>query len=141
MTFIICNCCHAQGGNHEDNIIISIVKRGDPFGVARFFKETLAPGLRSFEIQTGYMEVPDVEEVLREAGIQEKTIFYGVEDIFAEQYRLAAFLDHQTSYPEHRPILQAPVQQAPRRGDQSGDVMYDCGLRIADCGMKIYSDF
>jgi KUP system potassium uptake protein len=27
------------------------------------------------------MEVPDVEEILREAGIQEKTIFYGVEDI------------------------------------------------------------
>jgi KUP system potassium uptake protein len=66
---------------YEDNIIISIVKRGDPFGVAGFFKESLAPGLRSFEIQTGYMEVPDVEEVLREAGIQEKTIFYGVEDI------------------------------------------------------------
>jgi KUP system potassium uptake protein len=27
------------------------------------------------------MEVPDVEEILREAGIHEKTIFYGVEDI------------------------------------------------------------
>jgi KUP system potassium uptake protein len=66
---------------YEDNIIVSIVKREDPFGVAAFFKEDLAPGLRSFEIQTGYMEVPDVEEILREAGIHEKTIFYGVEDI------------------------------------------------------------
>ncbi len=66
---------------YEDNIIISIVKREDPFGVTGFFKEELAPGLRSFEIQTGYMEVPDVEDILREAGIQEKTIFYGVEDI------------------------------------------------------------
>ncbi len=66
---------------YEDNIIISIVKRDDPFGTAGFFKENLAPGLRSFEIQTGYMEVPDVEEIMREAGIQEKTIFYGVEDI------------------------------------------------------------
>jgi KUP system potassium uptake protein len=66
---------------YEDNIIISIVKREDPFGTTGFFKESLAPGLRSFEIQTGYMEVPDVEEILREAGIQEKTIFYGVEDI------------------------------------------------------------
>ena len=66
---------------YEDNIIVSIVKREDPFGVTGFFKEDLAPGLRSFEIQTGYMEVPDVEEILREAGIQEKTIFYGVEDI------------------------------------------------------------
>jgi len=66
---------------YEDNIIISIVKREDPFGVTGFFKEELAPGLRSFEIQTGYIEVPDVEEILREAGIHEKTIFYGVEDI------------------------------------------------------------
>jgi KUP system potassium uptake protein len=66
---------------YEDNIIVSIVKREDPFGVTGFFKEDLAPGLRSFEIQMGYMEVPDVEEILREAGVQEKTIFYGVEDI------------------------------------------------------------
>ena len=66
---------------YEDNIIVSFVKREDPFGVTAFFKEDLAPGLRSFEIQMGYMEVPDVEEILREAGIHEKTIFYGVEDI------------------------------------------------------------
>jgi KUP system potassium uptake protein len=66
---------------YEDNIIISVVKRDDPFGITGFFKDELAPGLRSFEIQTGYMEVPDVEEILRDAGIHEKTIFYGVEDI------------------------------------------------------------
>ncbi len=66
---------------YEDNIIVSIVKREDPFGVTGFFTGNLAPGLRAFEIQTGYMEVPDVEEILRDAGIQEKTIFYGVEDI------------------------------------------------------------
>jgi KUP system potassium uptake protein len=66
---------------YEDNIIVSIVKREDPFGSTGFFTGELAPGLRSFEIQTGYMEVPDVEEILREAGIHEKTIFYGVEDI------------------------------------------------------------
>jgi len=66
---------------YEDNIIVSIVKREDPFGITGFFKQDIAPGLRSFEIQMGYMEVPDVEEILREAGIHEKTIFYGVEDI------------------------------------------------------------
>jgi KUP system potassium uptake protein len=76
---------------YEDNIIVSIVKREDPFGVTGFFKEDLAPGLRAFEIQTGYMEVPDVEEILREAGIQEKTIFYGVEDILASNIIWQAF--------------------------------------------------
>jgi len=66
---------------YEDNIIVSIVRRVDPYGVTGFFKEQLGEGLRSFEIQVGYMEVIDVEEVLKEAGISEKTIFYGVEEI------------------------------------------------------------
>ncbi len=76
---------------YEDNIIVSIVRREDPFGVTGFFKEEIAPGLRSFEIQMGYMEIPDVEEILREAGIQEKTIFYGVEDITATNICWQAF--------------------------------------------------
>lgn len=66
---------------YEDNIIVSIVRRGDPFGATGLFKPDIAPGLRAFEIQLGYMEVPDVEEILHEAGINAKTIFYGVEDI------------------------------------------------------------
>lgn len=67
---------------YEDNIIVSIVRREDPFGITGFFKEDLAPGLRAFEIQMGYMEVPDVEAILKEAEINAKTIFYGVEDIY-----------------------------------------------------------
>lgn len=66
---------------YEDNIIVSIVRRDDPFGITGFFNACYAEGLRSFEIQLGYMEVVDVEEILKEAGIDEKTIFYGLEDI------------------------------------------------------------
>lgn len=76
---------------YEDNIIVSIVRRDDPFGVTGYFKEDIAPGLRSFEIQMGYMEIPDVEEILREADIKEKTIFYGVEDITATNICWQAF--------------------------------------------------
>ncbi len=67
---------------YEDNIIVSIVRREDPFGVTGYFKDDLAIGLRVFEIQAGYIEVPDVEEIMKEAGINAKTIFYGVEDIY-----------------------------------------------------------
>jgi KUP system potassium uptake protein len=66
---------------YDDNIIVSIVKRVDPFGVTGFFNQDLAPGLRVFEIQVGYMEFPDIEDILKEGGIDEKTIFYGIEDI------------------------------------------------------------
>jgi KUP system potassium uptake protein len=66
---------------YEDNIIVSMIKRDDPFGVLARFSEELAPGLRVFEVQTGYMEVIELEDLLKEAGIHEKAIFYGIEEI------------------------------------------------------------
>ncbi|MFA4935960.1 MAG: KUP/HAK/KT family potassium transporter, partial [Candidatus Methanoperedens sp.] len=69
---------------YEDNIIVSIVKLDAPFGVTSYFKDKLADGLRVFEIRMGYMEVIDVEEILKESGIDEKTIFYGLEDIVTD---------------------------------------------------------
>ena len=69
---------------YEDNIIISVVTRDDPFGVTGAFRADLAPGLRRFAIQMGYMEVVDIESILKNAGIQEKTIFYGLEEITTE---------------------------------------------------------
>jgi len=77
----IVNTMFENGIIYEDNIAISIVRRDDPFGIAWFYREDVAPGLKVFEIQTGYMEMPDIERILREANIQARTIFYGVEDI------------------------------------------------------------
>lgn len=66
---------------YEDNIIVSIVTTDEPFGVNGHFMDKLADGLRIFEIQMGYMEVVDIEEILKKAGIVEKGIFYGLEEI------------------------------------------------------------
>jgi len=66
---------------YEDNILVSIIRTDEPFGVQYYFKEPLGSGLRVFELKAGYMEVVDVEEILKEAGINEKTIFYGLEEI------------------------------------------------------------
>jgi KUP system potassium uptake protein len=66
---------------YEDNIIISINIRDYPFGITGEFKEGLAPGLRVYEINAGYMQVFDIVKLLKYAGIDEKTIFYGLEDI------------------------------------------------------------
>jgi KUP system potassium uptake protein len=41
----------------------------------------ITKGLSIFEIYLGYMEIVDIAGILREAGIEEKTIFYGMEDI------------------------------------------------------------
>lgn len=79
--FYIVQTMFYHGIIYEDNIFVSIIKRDDPFGVTGYFKEDITRGLRLFEIQYGYMEIIDVEDILREAGIEEKTIFYGIEDI------------------------------------------------------------
>ncbi|MDO9288924.1 MAG: KUP/HAK/KT family potassium transporter, partial [Thermodesulfovibrionales bacterium] len=79
--FYITQTMFYHGILYEDNILVSIIKRDDPFGITGFFKEDLTSGLRVFEVQMGYMEVVDVEEVLREAQIEERTVFYGVEEI------------------------------------------------------------
>ena len=71
---------------YEDNIIVSIATMDKPFGVRSFFKEDLAPGLRAFEIQMGYMEVVNIEMLLKGAGINEKSIFYGLEEIATRNF-------------------------------------------------------
>ena len=54
---------------YEDNILVAVITRDDPFGVIGFFKGSLAPGFRVFEIHMGYMEVLDIEKILSNAGI------------------------------------------------------------------------
>jgi len=71
---------------YEDNIIVSIITMDKPFGVKSFFKEDLAPGLRAFEIQIGYMEVVNIELLLKGADINEKSIFYGLEEITTRNF-------------------------------------------------------
>ncbi len=69
---------------YEDNIIVSLIKTENPFGVSGSLKSDLSDGLRVFEIYMGYMEVVDVEALLKENAIEEKTIFYGLEDIVSD---------------------------------------------------------
>jgi KUP system potassium uptake protein len=66
---------------YDDNIIISIIRTEQPFGVTWGVTREIARGLSIFEIYLGYMEIVDIGKILTEAEIDEKTIFYGMEDI------------------------------------------------------------
>jgi KUP system potassium uptake protein len=66
---------------YEDNILVTIVTTEEPFGMTFEFTENLGSGLRGFIVQAGYMEIVHLEAILRNAGIQEKAIFYGLEQI------------------------------------------------------------
>jgi KUP system potassium uptake protein len=66
---------------YDDNIIISIIRTEQPFGVTWGVTREITTGLSIFEIYLGYMEIVDIGTILKEAEIDEKTIFYGMEDI------------------------------------------------------------
>ncbi len=66
---------------YENTILVSINVTEKPFGVATECRTGVAPGLHVFRITCGYMEVIDVVALLKERGIDEKTIFYGIETI------------------------------------------------------------
>ncbi|MDD5455910.1 MAG: KUP/HAK/KT family potassium transporter [Candidatus Margulisbacteria bacterium] len=69
---------------YEDNIFVSITKMDQPNGLKGTFQDKMADGLRVFEVQAGYMEIIDIEKVLKSAGIYEKVIFYGLEHIVTQ---------------------------------------------------------
>jgi KUP system potassium uptake protein len=66
---------------YERNILISITRTEEPFGFTAHLTQNLGPGLEAFEVHAGYREILDIEGLIKKQGIQEKVIFYGVEDI------------------------------------------------------------
>ena len=66
---------------YDDNIVISIIRTEQPFGVTWGVTREITRGFSIFEIYLGYMEIVDIGNILKEAEIDEKTIFYGMEDI------------------------------------------------------------
>ena len=66
---------------YERNVMISVVRTDEPFGVASSAIESKGPGLEGLEIKAGYMELVDIEAIIHNHGISEKVIFYGIEDI------------------------------------------------------------
>jgi KUP system potassium uptake protein len=70
---------------YENNIFVSINITDQPFGVTKEFDTNVAPGLHIFSIRCGYMEIIDIVQLLRSEGIEEKTIFYGIENIVSDK--------------------------------------------------------
>ena len=66
---------------YERNVFISIVRTDEPYGLKSEVRSGIGAGLDAFAIRAGYMEMIDIEGLLKKNGIQEKVIFYGIEDI------------------------------------------------------------
>lgn len=63
------------------NVLISIFRTDEPYGLETSLKSDLGTGLDAFSVRAGYMEMFDIEDLLKNNGIEEKVVFYGIEDI------------------------------------------------------------
>ena len=83
---------------YERNIFISIVRTDEPFGLKATLVPALGSGLDGFTVKAGYMEIAEIERILKENGIKEKVIFYGVEDITTRNpiWRVFSFIKKVT---------------------------------------------
>ncbi|MCK9579113.1 MAG: KUP/HAK/KT family potassium transporter [Methanoregula sp.] len=70
---------------YEKNVLVCVRITDKPFGVESYLDTGLADGLELFTIEAGYMEVIDIVALLESHGIDEKTIFYGIETIVSDK--------------------------------------------------------
>lgn len=65
---------------YTDNYFVQISKTGEAFGI-KYQLTNVAEGLNILKVDVGYMQTFKLENVLKKLKIEEKVIFYGVEDI------------------------------------------------------------
>jgi len=96
---------------YEDTILVRVITRDKPFGVTGLFKEELAPGVRVFEIHQGYMEVLNIDQILRSAGIDAHVIFFGMHEIVTKNpiWKIYAIIDRLA--PSFAQFYQLPQQK------------------------------
>ena len=70
---------------YEKNVIVKVKPTNEPLGINTEFK-SLAEGLDLLVIHVGYMEVFNMEEILKKQAISERTIFYGDEEIVSKHF-------------------------------------------------------
>jgi KUP system potassium uptake protein len=66
---------------YQNNVIVSIDITEKPYGLEVSLVKEISPGLAHLSIRYGYMQVIDLMCIIRDVKIEEKTIFYGMEEI------------------------------------------------------------
>ncbi|MFA5074819.1 MAG: KUP/HAK/KT family potassium transporter [Candidatus Babeliales bacterium] len=96
---------------YEENILVSITVLDVPFGISGNFEKNICSGLKAFKIKAGYMEVVKVEEILKKSGIDEKVIFYGIEDVITKNpiWKIFSFIRKNTS--SYVQLYKLPVEK------------------------------
>ncbi|HBS48361.1 TPA: potassium transporter Kup [Candidatus Dependentiae bacterium] len=96
---------------YEENIVVSILVLDEPFGLTGYFEKNICEGLKAFRIKAGYMEVLNVEAILKKFDVDEKVIFYGIEDIVSRNifWRLFSLIKKVT--PSYIHLCKLPAEK------------------------------
>ena len=70
---------------YTDNVFVQINKSNESEGI-NYHISQITEGLRLLEISMGYMEILNLRDILKNLGLKEKVIFYGVEEINTESF-------------------------------------------------------
>jgi len=94
----VSHCMFSSNIIYEKNIFISINRTDSPFGIKTNYIKGIGTGLDVLEIDAGYLERVNVEEIFNEYGISPKIIFYGTEDIITANpiWRVFSFMKKVT---------------------------------------------
>ncbi|PJC60805.1 MAG: potassium transporter Kup, partial [Ignavibacteria bacterium CG_4_9_14_0_2_um_filter_37_13] len=87
----VAHCIISSNIIYDKNILVSIMRTDNPYGVESGYVEDLAIGLHGLTIKLGYMEVVDLTSIIKKHNINEKVIFYGVEDIVTSSFMLKLY--------------------------------------------------
>lgn len=84
---------------YERNVFVSLTRTDEPFDVRTKLTRGIGTGLDAFEVNAGYMERLDIEKLLKKHGVEEKVIFYGIEDIDTSNpvWRIFATIKRQSA--------------------------------------------
>jgi KUP system potassium uptake protein len=95
---------------YERNIIITIITSNEPHGISSTLMP-LSEGMELLTIKPGYMENLNVETILREKNIFERTIFYGDEEIISHSFLWKVFAFIKDVSPNFVSFYQFPQEK------------------------------
>jgi len=87
----VAHCIISSNIVYEKNVLVSITRTDNPYGIESEYVADLANGLHGLMISLGYMEIVDLPSIIKKHEINEKVIFYGVEDIVTSHFLLKLY--------------------------------------------------